>query len=178
MTKRIPLSRGLVALVDDEDYERLSAHRWYARSGANTYYAERRGPRDANGKRATYSMHRTALRLGPFDGTVVDHINRDGLDNRKANLRLTDKSGNALNSERARQPRPCETCREEYLPSTPRAKYCSLSCARRRPDHPRNQRTLADVCCPTCGTEFRPHNHSTKYCSVSCSNRSRKLGLR
>lgn len=178
--REVPLSKGFVALVDDEDFELVSSVSWYARKGLNTYYAERKGPRDAEGKRKVFSMHRLVMGLGPGEGGIVDHVNRNGLDNRRENLRVTDKSGNALNSERARQPRPCETCGEDYLPGTPQARYCSVSCARRRPDHPRSQRTLVDVRCPTCETEFRPHSHRTRYCSKSCSNRgrSRALGLR
>lgn len=94
MTKEIPLSRGLVALVSDEDYERVSAFKWYAAAPApdnRAYYAGR--VLDRYGK--ILFLHRFIV--GAKDGEVVDHINRNPLDNRRENLRICDKSTDLQN---------------------------------------------------------------------------------
>lgn len=93
MAREIPLTRGLVALVDDEDFEWLSQWRWTSISGPNVSYARRRF-RSA-GRRVIVPMHR-AIMDAPA-GTFVDHINGDGLDNRRANLRLSSNSENQRN---------------------------------------------------------------------------------
>lgn len=93
----IPLTRGLVALVDDEDAERvLAAGSWYARSGGSTFYAERNAPTRA-GRRGRLGLHKF---LTGFD--LTDHINGNGLDNRRANLRQATHAENSRNRRRAR----------------------------------------------------------------------------
>jgi hypothetical protein len=92
MSKTIPLSRGLVAIVDDADFESLSAHKWYAFQGHCTFYAVR-NVRHPN-QRIIY-LHRVLLNA-PF-GLQVDHVNRDGLDNRRCNLRFATNSQNNRN---------------------------------------------------------------------------------
>lgn len=86
MTREIPLTRGMVALVDDEDYERVMAlGKWNAHDGRRTFYA-------AKGWLCqcvpNYPRQQT-LRLHNFILGVcgVDHKNGDGLDNRRCNLR-------------------------------------------------------------------------------------------
>lgn len=93
-SKFIPLTRGLHAIVDAADYERLASHSWYARLGGSkkTYYAARW---DA-GK--GIHMHREILHAGP--GLQVDHINGDGLDNRRANLRIVSNGQNQQNRKK------------------------------------------------------------------------------
>lgn len=88
--KEIPLTRGQYAIVDDADYEALSQHRWHAIKPAGTYYATRR-----NGAKHVY-MHRAVLETtGP-----VDHINGNGLDNRRDNLRPATTAQNQWNTEK------------------------------------------------------------------------------
>lgn len=81
---RIPLiskkHRGLYALVDPADRELVAPYRWAAEPNASTTYASTR----IKGK--TVRMHR--LITACPEGLVVDHINHDGLDNRRANLRI------------------------------------------------------------------------------------------
>jgi len=93
----IPLSRGLQALVDDEDYEALAAHNWYAARDVKTgrSYATRMS---AGGQRNRHRiwMHRVITDAPP--GMQVDHINLDTLDNRRKNLRLASRADNAKNS--------------------------------------------------------------------------------
>ena len=87
----IPLSKGLFAIVDEADYEALSQFKWYAKS---TTYAERK-VRRSDGTQRTIIMHRSIM--NPAPGLVVDHINHDGLDNRRANLRVCTIAENMRN---------------------------------------------------------------------------------
>jgi len=98
MTKEIELTRGKVALVDDEDYEELNQWKWYAhKSGSkrSKYYACRAAVRGE--KEYTLRMHRDILGLKPGDGKICDHINRNPLDNRRANLRVANHTINGRN---------------------------------------------------------------------------------
>jgi hypothetical protein len=94
--KEIHLTKGQVALVDDEDYDALARLKWHARwdKCAQTFYAARsvHGP---GRKCTTVRMHRQLLGAAP--GTMVDHRNHNGLDNRRANLRLCTRAENARN---------------------------------------------------------------------------------
>ena len=107
MAKEIPLSTqkrrnsqnlGLVALVDDEDYDWLSQWNWSAVSThrRNGGYAMRRD--NVTGK--TILMHRMILKAS--DGGEVDHINGNGLDNRRCNLRLVTPQQNRRNRSTGR----------------------------------------------------------------------------
>jgi hypothetical protein len=87
--KRIPLTGGLFALVDDADYAALAKYRWsVVRSGRNFYARRHRSGRGLY-------MHREVM--GLLVGWEVDHINHDGLDNRRRNLRLCTRRENAHN---------------------------------------------------------------------------------
>jgi hypothetical protein len=95
--KTIPLTQGKVALVDDEDYEMLSQWKWFAWESPKSHsiwYAHTSCL--LNGKRTVFSMHR--LLMGHPLRLHVDHKNRDGLDNRRCNLRLATASQNIANS--------------------------------------------------------------------------------
>ena len=91
--RRIPLTQGKYAIVDPEDYERLNKHKWYAIKSANTFYASR--CYSFRNKRNYIQMHREIIR--PPDYLLVDHINHNGLDNRKANIRLATRAQNNFN---------------------------------------------------------------------------------
>jgi hypothetical protein len=92
--KTIVISSGEIALVDDDDYEALSQYKWTLQVNRNNRYAARW---KVVGKR-TYKifMHRSIMNFP--EGSEIDHINHNGLDNRKENLRLTHKSGNQQNA--------------------------------------------------------------------------------
>ena len=91
MSKQIQLSQGKVAIVDDGDFEMLSKMgKWNFRSG----YAGK-ATKSSDGKYKYLSMHR--LIMDAPKGFVVDHINGDGLDNRKCNLRICTDSENLKN---------------------------------------------------------------------------------
>lgn len=99
MSKLIPLTRGYSAIVDDEDHDYLMQWKWYVfiRSDKRTPYAVRNAKYTPSG-RGVIMMHR--LLFCPLgDGVFVDHINRNGLDNRKCNLRKYTKSENAANAQ-------------------------------------------------------------------------------
>lgn len=84
--KQIPLSQGLFALVDDEDYESVSKFKWYAKIDGVRKYAAR-NIKLSTGKRTVLKMHRQILKIdNPSD--CCDHINGNGLDNRRENLRV------------------------------------------------------------------------------------------
>ena len=74
----IPLTRGFYTLVDGDDYEELSKHKWFAQKGRYTYYAERTVGKRPN--RRAVLMHRVIL--GLLKGIQADHRNGCGLDNR------------------------------------------------------------------------------------------------
>ena len=86
----IPLTRGLVTVVDALDAP-LAAHKWCAHRGSHgSVYAVRQA------NPLFLRMHRVILNAPR--GMLVDHINGDTLDNRRANLRITDHAGNARNT--------------------------------------------------------------------------------
>lgn len=92
--KTIPLTRGQVALVDDDDFERLSKHRWCYLSGdAGAGYAYRHIRED--GKQKTILMHRAIM--NPTKGFEIDHIDHDGLNNSKSNMREVTHAQNMMN---------------------------------------------------------------------------------
>lgn len=91
--RTISLTRGQVALVDDEDFERLNFWNWYCKENGNTRYAV--SDKMVNRVRAHRLMHRVIL--NPPKELYIDHINHNGLDNRKENLRIVTKSMNAAN---------------------------------------------------------------------------------
>ena len=86
MSKTIALTQGYVAIVNDEDYERLSSHSWSVTRNKLHVYAQRR----KSDGRGVVRMHREVIDAPP--GYEVDHINGDTLDNRKENLRLCTKA--------------------------------------------------------------------------------------
>jgi len=94
-TRTIPLTQGKVAVVDAVDYAELARYKWCASSpGWGVWYAVR-GEGMPNGKRRTVYMHREVLGAAP--GEQVDHVNLDGLDNRRENLRSATGVENSRN---------------------------------------------------------------------------------
>jgi hypothetical protein len=98
--KEIELTQGKCALVDDEDYERLSAFKWYAardrrNEGKSTWYAATKLPRGLGGGQTTLKMHRFLMDAPP--GMDVDHKDHNGLNNRRNNLRLCTRRQNSQN---------------------------------------------------------------------------------
>lgn len=93
MSAEIPLSNGGFAVVDESDREAaLAAGPWFAVRATHTVYVRRSLP----GKRQQ-TLH--AFLMG---APYVDHVNGDGLDNRRANLR---SASTAENNQNRRRPR-------------------------------------------------------------------------
>jgi len=126
--RRIPLTQGKYAIVDPEDFPRLNRYKWRICPGKNTFYAER-SIRLPSGRYSRILMHRQIFENLPLasttqnskpcpepgrriitqnchrflsDGLVIDHINRNGLDNRRANTRPATIAQNAWNSRMRR----------------------------------------------------------------------------
>jgi hypothetical protein len=94
--KEIPLTRGQVALVDDEDYEAVMEYRWCMReTTAGCMVAVRNAPKHVTDGPRQIQMHRWLLKAG--HRIEVDHINGNTLDNRRSNLRLATRSQNLAN---------------------------------------------------------------------------------
>jgi hypothetical protein len=89
--KTISLTLGLVAIVDEADYERLRALKWGAQWSRGNFYAVHGDWELGRG----ISMHRLVI-YAP-GGMEVDHINGDTLDNRRENLRLATHEQNVRN---------------------------------------------------------------------------------
>lgn len=89
--KEIVLTQGKVTLVDDEDYDWLNQFKWYVIRPYKIYYAQRHLKRKENQRQHQY-MHR--LIMNAQLGQAIDHVNCDGLDNRKVNLRFATPSQN------------------------------------------------------------------------------------
>ena len=95
----IPLSRGKFAMVDDEDFDWLCGHKWCVRKSKCKEYASR----SHHTKSCSYVVRMHRKILGVYDANLqVDHINGDGLDNRKANLRICTNAQNAWNARKTR----------------------------------------------------------------------------
>lgn len=92
---KIPLTQGYVALVDDEDYAKLIKYKWHISFTNNSTPYAKTG---IFGRPNSHYMHRLITGCGP--NQLVDHVNGNGLDNRRCNLRVTDKSRNAINSKK------------------------------------------------------------------------------
>ena len=93
--RRIPLSRGKYAIVDPEDYDRLSKYKWHAQKGPQTWYAVHSLTNGKKEKRKNIQMHHLVIDVPP--GMFCDHINHNGLDNREANLRAVTHTQNVWN---------------------------------------------------------------------------------
>lgn len=117
---------GNYAIVDDEDFEFISSFgKWYEKDNG---YAVKKTK--VNGKNVNLRMHRLIAK--PPEGLVVDHINRNKLDNRRENLRCVSQQINSWNKERKYQ-------RKYELPNgisydKSRNKYMATKTVRRRFD--------------------------------------------
>jgi len=93
--KFLSLSCGYFALIDEEDFNRASRHKWCTVKNRADGIKYAIGKKKENGKRKTIHLHRFIMNAKK--GEEIDHINHDGLDNRKSNLRICSSSQNAMN---------------------------------------------------------------------------------
>lgn len=89
--KKIKLTQGKFALVDNTDYNKVSKYKWCCSKQGHTFFAERRL------NNLLVRMHRFILKLKRGDRKEIDHINHNGLDNRRSNLRVCTRSQNLWN---------------------------------------------------------------------------------
>jgi hypothetical protein len=94
--RKIPLTQEKFAIVDEIDYEKLSKSKWHTLKVGQSFYAVR--SQKKGGKYLYISLHRQIIDA-PAD-KVVDHINHNGLDNRRANLRIVSPQQNIWNSRK------------------------------------------------------------------------------
>jgi hypothetical protein len=92
--EEIKLTQGKVALVDDEDFERLNKYKWCCHHG---YAVRSEWRKDKKGYR-TVLMHREIMHTPP--GLETDHKDRDKLNNQKANLRVCTHAQNMVNANK------------------------------------------------------------------------------
>ena len=92
--KSIQLTQGKATFVDDEDYLLLSQVNWHSEKGLTTYYAKRQTSKES-GKLTQY-MHFAIMGIPP-KGCVMDHIDGDGLNNQRLNLRFVTPRQNSQN---------------------------------------------------------------------------------
>jgi hypothetical protein len=92
---KIKLTQGQFAEIDEADYPLIAVHSWQARprrDGRGFYAVNSTGVR----------MHR--LLLGVWDDRIVDHIDGDGLNNQRANIRVGTQSQNCVNRKQTPGP--------------------------------------------------------------------------
>src|SRR5438445_118466 len=95
MSKLIPIFNSEIsAIVDDENFEWLSLHKWHLTEKG---YAVCGVYNPITKKTEKYRMHRMIMRAKK--GQIVDHRNRNKLDNQKSNLRFATRTQNMFNSK-------------------------------------------------------------------------------
>ena len=92
--RKIPLTQGKFAIVDPEDYERLANYKWFLSKSPTSSYAAR-WQRTQSGLRKKIWMHREIIDIPKH--MLCDHINGNGLDNRKDKVRPATVSQNLCN---------------------------------------------------------------------------------
>ena len=90
MSVLIPLSRCLFSIIDDDDLERVSRLKWFAGGRLSGRFI---AVANVNGRQV--QLHRFVMNAE--DGQILDHIDRDALNNQKANLRFCTHSQNGAN---------------------------------------------------------------------------------
>ena len=93
--REIHLSNGMNALVDDGDFEYLNKFHWYAVKRHNTFYAMRDYYPHHGSRRKNLLMHRDIL--SPDSSQDVDHIDGNGLNNQRNNIRACSHRENMIN---------------------------------------------------------------------------------
>ena len=92
--KQVRVSSNSWAMVDDEDFDRVyEFSSWYIHKGRKTEYAH-------SSKDKYILMHRFIMGLEYRDGKQIDHIDGNGLNNQKSNLRIVTQTINNLNKQK------------------------------------------------------------------------------
>lgn len=97
--KKILLTQNKFTLIDDEDFELIDKYKWHVRKHRCVFYAQHCYRDKENKRTKSIQMHR--LIMGIDDPNIqIDHINGNGLDNRKCNLRICNNSQNHMNRKK------------------------------------------------------------------------------
>lgn len=96
--KQIMLTQDKIAIIDDDDFERLNHYKWHAWWSGYGWYVKRSNKNHHINRESTL-IHREIMNAPK--NVQVDHINGDGLDNRKENLRFVTNQQNAFNKKSA-----------------------------------------------------------------------------
>lgn len=92
-TIKILLTQDLYSIIDLDDFEKVKLYKWFAHKNKNSVYVETNMIK--NGKYTTVKLHRFLMNC-PFD-KIIDHIDGNGLNNCKSNLRICNHSQNNMN---------------------------------------------------------------------------------
>ena len=99
--KQISLTQNKFAQVDDEDFESMNQFKWYAYINRNTFYARR------DSKGSFYLLHREIMKAKK--GELIDHVDRNGLNCQRDNLRKATHSQNNMNKIKK------QNCSSKYI---------------------------------------------------------------
>lgn len=92
--KELVLASGKVLIIDSSDYDKVSKYAWHSKKSRSTYYAVHKSYTSSGS--LVIPMHRYILDAPK--GSIIDHKNGNGLDNRRANLRFVTRQYNRANS--------------------------------------------------------------------------------
>jgi hypothetical protein len=97
-TAWVELTQEKRALIDQEDIPLVAPYRWYAKKASKDVFYACRSKKNEKGEFRCWPMHRDIAGMDTYTtSTQLDHINRDGLDNRRSNLRLANGTVQKLN---------------------------------------------------------------------------------
>lgn len=99
LMKKIKLTQGKFALVDNDDFDKISLFNWYtSKNNSGIFYAARSVYDIKTKKQKVLWMHREIM--GTKSGMDTDHINGDGLNNQRKNLRVCTRAENQRNKSK------------------------------------------------------------------------------
>lgn len=100
-TVTVPLTRGMLALIDESDGPDVLSHTWCAWQAKPGYswYAMRRKSKAESPRREVEYLHRRIMHPPP--GISIDHVNGNGLDCRRSNMRFATHAQNQRNQRRS-----------------------------------------------------------------------------
>lgn len=91
----LPLSRGKVAVIDFSDFELVRGFKYSVKTKKRNFYAVRGARSPTTGRATLSSLHRDLMDLKAGDGLLIDHIDYNGLNNTRANLRICSNTENS-----------------------------------------------------------------------------------